>query len=140
MNLKFQKTVSLMMLVLFTISTIGVPVSKHICLESGHADVAFFTANYTGCCAEETGHCSPEQEQAKSCCDQQDQYYKLDTPKKHEEAQQLVLDVSFELPYILSYVLQGEELPTESLHFITDSSPPPTPGTDILVNHQVFRL
>lgn len=138
--MRFQKTISLMMLVIFSISAIGVPVSKHICLKSGHADVAFFTTNYVGCCAEENGHCKPEQEQAESCCDQEDQYYKLDTPKKHEESQQLTADFSFELPYLLSYVLQGEATPDETLRFVTDNSPPPTTGTEILVNHQVFRL
>lgn len=140
MNQRFQKIMSLSLLAIFAISTIGVPVSKHICLESGHADIAFFTTNYTGCCAQEMGHCSPEQEQQKSCCDQEDTYYKLNAPKKHEETQQLVVHAPIELPYLLSFAVQGDEIQQPDHTFFTDSSPPTQSGTDILVNHQVFRL
>ena len=136
---KVQQVFSLLLLSVLLMGSIGVPVSKHICFISGHADVALFTTNYKGCCTAKQNHCNSEQEQAMDCCGQEDEYLKLDVPKKHEELQKLVQLNSFELPFLLSWAVQGAVKETFPRYFLSDLSPPST-GQDILVDHQVFRL
>lgn len=132
--------VTFLLLAIFLIGTVGVPVSKHICFISGHADVAFFAdEDFKGCCADDGCKAPVEESEDAGCCDDQNDFLKLDIVQKYEE--QVALFTAIPAVFTLTYTTCPEEEPiTEAYTKHAYNLPPPSTGKDILLSAQVFRL
>jgi hypothetical protein len=80
----------LMLLMVFTLSSLGIAVGKHICHSQGIVELSL-TGDFS-CCGQEEGSCAdiccrkPAQENKKTgCCDDEVVYALLDIAQKHEE-------------------------------------------------------
>lgn len=141
MTQRVLHTITFLLLAIFLIGTVGVPVSKHICLISGHEDVAFFAdQDFKGCCTD--GGCAePDTDEKASCCDDENQFFKLNIVKKNEEHQDTESAVpSIAIQSVLTSLVSAPALHNAGLITQSTNLPPPRSGTDILLAVQVFRL
>ncbi len=133
--------ITFLLLAIFLIGTVGVPVSKHVCLLSGHEDVAFFAdKDFKGCCTDD-GCTKPQADEKDSCCDDENEFLKLNIVKKHEEHQ----DGEAAIP-VTSVLTPAQFLTANTDTWVSQypmqycNLPPPRSGTDILLAVQVFLL
>jgi hypothetical protein len=147
--MKNMKTyITMLLLLIFTFSSVGVAISKHVCHTEG---VIEFSLTGVSTCAEHQSEaaskncCKKPVEQSNKkpdCCDEDFVYAVLDIAKKHEENRQDKIHFTPLAAVILFHLSFNNALTAGNTNQIVDSAPLLlyTSVNNLLADISVFRL